>query len=424
MDRHALPPRTVGFLGAALLPINGMIGAGIFALPAVLVAAVGSFAPWQMLIGGFAFLPLILTFAWLSSHFEGSGGPVLYGNSAFGPFLGFQAGWARFAAGTVAVAANTHVMISYFAALFPVLEQDGLHDLSVVLVILCLTLINIIGMRQSVATLGILTALKLLPLLAFVLSAVFGYLQPAAFVVPEFSEVESVLLLSFYAFIGFEVAAMPAGELRNPKRDIPRALVAMLAFVTLIYMTVIWAFGAIAPEAVESRNALAVAAEISMGKLGAIAIVLAACFSIAANSLSGIVTIPRMAYGMAREDMLPGWFAEVSPRWLTPANSIAFYGGLAILFSLWGGFTVLAAASTLTRLLTYVVSAAALPVIERRNGVSSNLHTVVAVLAIATSCWIGAQASAKSWLIFAALIGTGTLLYLLAQRLASHQASQ
>jgi amino acid transporter len=122
--------------------------------------------------------------------------------------------------------------------------------------------------------------------------------------------------------------------------------------------------------------------------------------------------------------MLPAWFGRVNPRWLTPANAILCYGVLAALFSLWGGFAVLAAASTLTRLLTYLVSAAALPVIERRNGIASRLHSAMAFLAICLSCWIASHASALSWVIFAALVALGTLLYFLAQRAVSPAAAE
>ena len=113
------PPRTVGFWGTSLFPLNGMIGAGIFALPAVLVAAVGNFAPWMMLVGGILFLPLALCYAWMATRFEHSGGSVLYGEAAFGRFVGFQAGWARYASAIVTAAANMHVMVAYLAALFP-----------------------------------------------------------------------------------------------------------------------------------------------------------------------------------------------------------------------------------------------------------------------------------------------------------------
>jgi amino acid transporter len=260
-----------------------------------------------------------------------------------------------------------------------------------------------------------------------VLSALLGPFRAQPFALPEFSDVESILLLSFYAFFGFEGATMPAGELRQPRRDIARALVTMLVTVTLIYMAVIWAYDAIAPGAsgaTESRNALAGAAAISLGEIGSLAIVLAAGFSIAANSLSGMVAIPRMAYGMAQEGMLPAWFGRISARWLTPANAILCYGGVAILFSLWGGFTALAAASTLTRLLTYLISAAALPVIERRLGIASTVHRGLALFAILISCWIASHASQLSWLMFAAMIGAGTALYLLEQMISKKNASR
>lgn len=410
------PPRTVGFWGTSLFQVNGMIGSGIFALPAVLVAAVGSFAPWLMILGGIVFLPVVLVFAWLSTRFDGSGGPVLYGKAAFGSFAGFQAGWGRYAAGTVALAANTHVMVAYFAAIFPWLAVPATTTAAVVAVILVLTLINLLGMRSSVATLGALTVLKLFPLALVVLAALFGGFTSQKIVLPEFGQLESVILLLFYAFTGFESATVPAGELRNPKRDLPRVLVTMLAGVTAIYALVIWAYLTIAPDEGANVNALAGAAEVALGRWGALLLVLGAGFSIAANNFASLVVMPRMAFGMAQQGMLPAWFERLSPRFLSPANSIACYGLLAAIFSVWGGFAALAAASTLTRMLTYVISAAALPAIERREGAINPIHLVVAILAISASVWIASHADATAWTMFGTLMAIGTLLYFIARR--------
>lgn len=414
MDKAIAPPRIVGFWGISLFQINGMIGSGIFALPAVLAAAVGNFAPWMMLIGGLMFLPLVLVFAWLSTRFEGSGGPVLYGKAAFGSFAGFQAGWGRWASGAVAVAANTHVMVSYFSALFPALAGPVTGPATVFAVIVVLTIINLVGMKSSLTTLGSLTFLKLAPLLVIVLAAVFGDFASPGLTLPEFSQTETVVLLTFYAFIGFEGATVPAGEMRDPRRDVPRVLVTMLVGVTLIYVLVIWAYLTIAPNQTPSENSLAGAAEIAIGPAGTLLVVLAAGFSIAANNFSSLLVIPRMAYGMAEHGMLPKWFAQLSPRFLTPANSILFYGLVSALLSLWGGFGALAAASTLTRLLTYLITAAALPVIERREGRVNRLHLAVAGLATAATVWIATHATLQSWTMFGALIAAGTALYLIA----------
>jgi len=122
--------------------------------------------------------------------------------------------------------------------------------------------------------------------------------------------------------------------------------------------------------------------------------------------------------------MLPKWFEQIHPRFLTPANSILFYGGAAALFSLTGGFAALAAASTLTRILTYVISAAALPVIEKREGGLNLWHLLVAVLALVSSFWIASHANAQAWMTFGALIAVGTLLYFIAAQAANRAAEQ
>ena len=109
-----------------------MIGSGIFALPAILAAAVGTFAPWMMLVGALLMLPLVLVFALHATRFDSHGGPVLYAGEAFGKFFGFQAGWTRYASGVVAVAANTQVAIAYLAVLFPVLEDPVLKASAVI----------------------------------------------------------------------------------------------------------------------------------------------------------------------------------------------------------------------------------------------------------------------------------------------------
>lgn len=417
MTTSLKPPRSMGFFGAALLPVNGMIGAGIFALPAVLAAAVGNFAPWMMLLGGILFLPLVLVSAWLASRFDQSGGQILYGEAAFGRFVGFQAGWARYASAIVTVAANTHVMISYMAVLFPMLDGPIARPLSVVVFIGFITIVNLFGLRSSVGTLGVLTVIKLLPLLGLVVAGVLGGNANIGFALPQFSDTEAIVLLTYYAFIGFEYVVIPAGEMRNPRRDIPLALVTMLAAVTLLYMLVIWAYIAIDPGSAGAEdNALALAAQEAMGRVGSLAIVIAAAFSIGANNFAGGIALPRMTYGMAERGMLPRWFMDVSPRLRTPVNSILFYGIASILFGLWEGFMVLALAGTLTRLLTYLISAAALPVLERRDGRRNLFHDVVALLTVASTIWVGSHADAKSWAVFGSLVVAGTLLYFVARR--------
>lgn len=410
-------PRTVGFWGTALFPVNGMIGSGIFAMPALLVAAVGNFAPWMMLLGALLILPLAWVFAALAMRFDGHGGPVLYANAAFGKFFGFQSGWMRYASAVVAVAANTHVAIAYLTVLFPALEDPSLSSAAVIAFIAFVTLINLVGMRASVGTLGFMTVIKLLPLAILVVWGLATRDPAIGLSLPEFSEFESVVLLTFYAYMAFENGNFPAGELKDPRRTIPLALMTTLATVALFYMLVIWAYLAIAPDAGGGESALAAAANEIAGQTGVIVISLAAAFSVAANTLSGGIVVPRMTYGMAEQGTLPRFFAHVSPRFLTPDVSVLFYGGAAILFSLWAGFAALAIASTLARLVTYLLSALALPVLERRDGTAAPWwHLPAAALATISTLWVATHASADAYAMLGLIFVVGTGLYFLAAR--------
>ena len=408
-------PRTVGFWGTALFPVNGMIGAGIFALPAIMVGAVGNFAPWMMLFGALLILPLALVFSILATRFDSHGGPVLYAHAAFGSFVGFQAGWTRYASGVVAVAANTQVTVAYLAVLFPVLDDPALRAGAVVAFILFTTIVNLVGMRTSMGTLGVMTVVKLAPLLVLVGLGLATRDPAVGLSLPDFSAFESVVLLTFYAYMAFENGTFAAGELRDPKRNIPLALMTTLAAVALFYMLVTWAYLAIAPAVIGDGSALAAAAGELMGQAGVVAISLAAAFSIGANTLSGGIVTPRMTYGMAEQGTLPRAFAHVSLRFQTPDISILFYGGAAILFSLWAGFAVLAVASTLSRLVMYLLTALALPVLEHRDAVKAPLwHLPVALLAAASSLWVASHASAEAFQMLGLILLVGTMLYFIA----------
>lgn len=422
-DNEALP-RTVGFWGAALFPVNGMIGSGIFALPAIMAAAVGSFAPWMMLFGAFLILPLALVFAVLSSRFDRHGGPVLYASEAFGRFFGFQAGWARYASGVVAVAANTQVTVAYLAVLFPVLEDPAIKASAVIGFILFATIVNLVGMRTSVGTLGVMTGVKILPLIALVVFGLASHDPAVGLSLPQFSEFESVVLLTFYAYMAFENATFAAGELRNPKRHVPLALITMLAGVAVLYMLVIWAYLAIAPEVTGNESALAAAAGEVMGPAGMILISIAAAFSISANTLSGGIVTPRLTYGMAEQGTLPRAFMHVSKRFQTPDVSILFYGGAAIVFSLWAGFAALAVASTLSRLVMYLLSALALPVLEHRDDHKApGWHLPVSVIAALSTLWVASHASAEAWQMLGFILIVGTVLFFIAARSGSATAT-
>jgi amino acid transporter len=272
----------------------------------------------------------------------------------------------------------------------------------------------------------VVTAIKLAPLAALI-GAGFaqGALDPGpelGLVLPRFSDAEAVVLLTFYAFTGFENGVIAAGEMKRPRRDIPLALIGTLALTTLLYMAIVWAYLAIVPDpATGGEMALAVAADEAFGRIGTLAIVIAAAFSVGGNTLNSMINTARLSYGMAEMRMLPGWFRHVSPRFLTPDVSIVLLGVFCIAFSLTGGFVILSTAATLSRLMTYLICSAAVPVLRWRGGRTSGadigwLELAMAALAFAVSVWVATHADTRAWLTLAGLLVLGTVLYLVARR--------
>ena len=409
--------RDMGTLGVAFLTINGLIGAGIFGLPEVLHEAVGSFAPWLLLIGGVLVMSIVVCFAELTKLTDRSGGPQRFVADAYGRFAGFQVGWTFYSARMLSQAANVTVMIAYAAAIWPAVGEGFAYDAAIVLVLGGMTVLNIVGIKRVVAALGAMTLLKLLPLVVLIVVGLASAAAPGAVELPQFTAIEGIALATLYAFVGFENATIPAGETRDPKRAMPRALLVSLALVTLIYFALQWAYS-LSPVAGTGPEAPVVElARLFGGDIGAMLIAATIVVSVLANMTAGHTSASRMTPALADDGLLPRWFGKVS-RWGTPANSIAFFGVGAILFALSGTFVVLAAISTLARLLAYIASILSLPKLRRAAGLSpiTPLIAIAAPIGLALSIWASFQTDATQWQTLGGFALVGVLLFFLARR--------
>jgi APA family basic amino acid/polyamine antiporter len=409
--------RDIGPVGSAMLSFNGIVGAGIFALPATLHLQFGSFSPWLFPIFGVLVLLIAIPFARLAALFSSSGGPVAYA-AAFGPAACFQVGWLYFVARSAALAANANVFAAYAAALWPPLATPVGRGLTIVALTGLATWVNVVGVRRAVRVLDGLTLLKALPLvlLAGAGLAAAGAV-PAPGPLPEFGAFEAAALVTLYAFIGFENSVVPAGETRSPERTVPRALIATVALTACLYFLVQLAYVAVMPAGGEPEAPLAAMAGELIGPVGVVILGVTALASIAGNLLGAVISTPRITFALAEKGLLPAWFAAVSQRWQTPANSVLFMGALVTGLALTGSFVWLAVVSTLARLFVYGASIAALPAQRRRLGRPVGLllyATVVGGLAICL--WAGAQSKSESWLMLGALLAAGLVLYALAAR--------
>lgn len=406
--------RRIGLGGALLLSFNGAVGAAIFALPATLATDFGSFSPWLFPLIALGAMLVISPFSRSVAAFPESGGPATYGR-VFGRLAGFELGWIYYVARAAAFAANANVLIAYLGRWLPGIETGVVRAAALILLCAGLAIANIVGVERALRLLAGLTLLKALPLIvaAFAALVLFGPI-PTPGAPPSLSEFEGGALLVFYAFVGFENLVVPAGETKQPERTLPRAIMLGIAATTLLYFLVQLAFVTMFPAGGADADApLVDFGRRIAGPAGAIVLTLTAIASLAGN-LHGIMTaVPRVTSAMGERADLPKWFAKVSARFRTPANSIAFLGVFTAILAVSGGFVWLAVVSTLARMFVYAVTIAALARAPQRPRLNL-FHWCSGALGIALCAWAAAQADAKAWVTLGLLAGAGIILYLVA----------
>ena len=430
-NHHAHLVRAIGFTSLAIVVINSVIGAGIFALPAKVSASAGVLSPWLFLAVGLLMMSVVLTFAELASYFKTSGGPVLFTTTAFGPLAGFTTGWLLFVSRMVAFAANSTVMAIYLGAIWPWFSGGTGRALLITAVCGSLTYANYVGVKNGVRTMAVITFFKITPILLLIvlgLQHVSGdTLFPAT--LPTIDDLGGTTLLLIYAFVGFESVTIVSGESKDPKRTVPNALVTTVIVTGALYFLIVLAYISVLPDAGASGATLIDIGRELMGPTGTVLITLGAFFSIGGNLSSIMLALPRLTFALAEERLLPKWFGKIHDKYSTPSNSILFLGGLSLAFALTGSFEYLAAASSLTRLIGYVLCIAALPLIRSRATPEEKAEAyrlkggyTIPAAGMILCLWIGAQATAQSWKVTGALLAAGLVLYAVAaQRRARWQ---
>ncbi len=416
--------RGIGIFGSAFLVLNGMIGAGIFAMPSAVAARAGVLSPWLFLAVGVLFLTVVVSFAELSSYFRISGGPVLYATRAFGPLTGFSTGWIYYVSRAAAVAANANAMAVYLAAMWPWFGVDP--GRAVVILTVCggLTLVNVLGVKDGVRTLAVFTFFKVIPLLIMIVLGL-QYVSPEVLFpesMPTIDDLGGTTLLLIYAYVGFETVLITAGETAKPRVTIPKALILTMIATGLLYFLIVLVYVAVLGGNVNEDATLVDVGRKLAGPVGAIAITLAAIFSIGGNLSGTMLAVPRATFSLAEHRLLPPWFGQIHKKFSTPANSVMFLGAMCAALALTGSFVRLAIASSLTRMITYIICIAALPVIKGQADHATIARAfkvpggyTIPFVAFVLCLWLASHSSRESWQLVAIMLAVGLALYWLEQ---------
>jgi amino acid transporter len=351
------------------LSINDVIGSGIYLLPAAAALLLGPASIWAVLLAGCAVALLVLCFAEAASYFEEPGGAYLYAREAFGKFVGFEVGWMTWLARVTSVASLTAGFALAFGYLWPGATEGWGRVLVVTLSLGILTWINVLGVKQGAKIAVVLTIAKTIPLLVFIGLGIFviNWELIAAEPPPNsFGSISEAILLLLFAYCGFENTPGAAGEFKNPQRDVPFALLTMVVLVTVIYTLVqLIAVGTL-PGLAESASPLAESSERFAGPGIAVLMSIGAMVSIFGNVGNSTLVGPRYLFALAQDGLVHKKLAHIHPRYHTPAIAILVQSGIALALALSGSFVGLAMLSIMARLVTYVGTVAALPILRRR----------------------------------------------------------
>ena len=401
------------------ITINGIIGAGIFGLPSKVYALIGTYSLIAFVACAFVVALIILCFAEVSSRFDETGGPYLYAREAFQPAVAFEIGWLFWLVRITAFAANCNLLINYLSFFWTSATVPHWRASIIVFVVVVLAIINLLGIRQAAIVSNLFTVGKLVPMIIFVAAGLF-FLNRQAFVpgpTPTTNDFSQSVLLLVYAFTGFEMATIPAGEVRDPQRNLPRALlIAILVVATLYILIQVVCVGTL-PGLAQSQKPLADAGSQFLGAAGGAIISAGAVISITGNLNILLLSGSRLPFAMAEQKQLPKFVGRIHRKFFTPYVAIVITAVFMLVLTLKSSFLAALTISVIARLITYGATCLALPVFRARREAPAALFrlpfgTAIAVLALLLIAWLLLHLSlpeAKAATLAAAI---GLLIYL------------
>ncbi len=410
--------RAVGRWDLVALAINGVIGTAIFGLPATIAALTGPWSPLACLVSGGVTFMIVLCFAEAATLFTGTGGPYLYAREAFGNTLGLAAGWMMWLTRATAFAANSNLTVSFIAYFVPQCGHGLPRAALLTGITAALAWVNYRGVRQGALLGDVLVIAKLIPLAAFVAIGMF-FIRPdlfkGGFPVSQAAFSQAVLLYG-YAFSGFEFAAIPAGEAKSPKRDLPVAMVAALLIAMGLYCGIQFVCVGTLPGLAKSQTAVADASAQFLGPVGGIMIALAALVSISGNLSALTLAAPRLTYALAADGLLPSALGVVHAKFRTPHASILLFGGVTLALALSGSFVTMLRISAVARIVPYALTCLAVPVLRRKLPDAPERFRLkggpaIPLLAVVLCVWLLTQSPAGDLLAAGAALALGFLCY-------------
>ena len=351
--------REIGVWGIFLNVINNTIGSGIFLLPAIVAGVLGNASIFAYIACGLLFLLVMLCYAEISSQVTCSGGSYAYIEKAFGPYAGFISNtlfW--FGVGVFVTAALVNGFADILSVEFPIFKIPLYRALLFTALIGFTAYINILGVKQGMKVIKLITLIKMVPIFLMVVLGFWGSKSSNLRMdhLPSFQNLGEVSLVLFFAFAGGETALNIGGEMKNPRRTAPLGILyGMLATIIIFCFVQLAAQGVLGDGLSNFKEApLAAVADKLIGPVGHTIIIGASLIAIFGILSSLPLAFPRVILAGAEDNLLPRYLAKIHPRFATPANAIITFSAVALLVAVSGGFRQLAIIVSASLLLLYV----------------------------------------------------------------------
>ncbi|WP_132060898.1 amino acid permease [Halorussus amylolyticus] len=368
--------RDLGFLEAYTIGLGTMIGAGIFVLPSIASQQAGPASMISFFAGGIVSLLAALSLSELATGMPKAGGSYYYVNRALGPFFGSIVGWGMWAGLTFA---SAFYMIGFGQYLLPGLGQYigflagwGQIGITVAALVMAalLTGVNYYGVKETGSLQNVIVLTLVGLIVAFLGLGILSGPTIGEFNPNGWPAVAATIGTVYVTFIGFEVIATSAEEIKNPSRNLPLAMIASVVTPTLMYVGVMFvSTGTLSIDLLAASEVpVADVATEFMGSLGALAMIVGAVLATVSSANASILSAARVNFAMGRDRILVNWLNEVHERFRTPYRAITATGVITlVLIAIGVGIGTLAEVASFMYLVTYALVHVTVVVLRRAN---------------------------------------------------------
>jgi len=411
------------------LVVGSIIGADVYVAAALGARLVGPASLLLWFAAGLMAIVIALSFSYCAAALPKVGGPYAYVKEVAGPFSGFAVGWSLLIAEWLSLAVFPVAFTQYFLSLIPEVGPQYQVLLKAVFVVI-LFVTNVFGIRLAGKFNDALTIGKLAPLIILMgLGTVFIGLRPEAafsnfqpFLRGDVRNLGQALVLIFWAYAGFELSSLPADEIQQPRRTIPRAIaVGMLGVAGFYLLTNFVIIGVVEQEVLASSSApLMVAGATvfgllpSLAWLGSLIVGVGALVSIMGADESGTIGTSRLAFAMSIDGLLPRMFSKLHKSLRTPFIGLAVICSTAFIASVLGTLSALINASVFLLSFAYLATCISAILLERKRRERSrrlSADRFIATMGILFSILLMSQVDAQQILISLVLMAVGVPVY-------------